>query len=368
MENSPEQKDTLKYKVRIQEKDYGPYSNTQLKDLIAKHKISLSDPCLNVEKNIWTYVGDVEDLVEIVPVKPKIDLMLPKYYTLKQDENKAYGPYNKGQIISKIKTRELSFYSYIFHQNGTDWERVKDSAEFKSFLPKLPFIEGQNAVNEKPENLFSGQRGVELEDIAPLAQSLVPLDEKTESFDAPKWVFEKNEIFPLTYRYHEIIKMLNSAIITFDHKIKIADKKEFNAIRYIPEFKYERILEFTEKSDTIPEGLVAHHPGRAFVRCSFYGAAVVKYQDKQLHGICNDISAGGCFIELRPMPGYLAKDENIMVKILPGDIPLTFEVKAIIRVVVTKGTKGIGVSFIDLPSKKVEDINNYIQQFFAKIK
>lgn len=88
----------------------------------------------------------------------------------------------------------------------------------------------------------------------------------------------------------------------------MADKKEFNAIRYISEFKYERILEFTEKSDTIPEGLVAHHPGRAFVRCSFYGAAVVKYQDKQLHGVCNDISAGGCFIELRPMPGYLVKD------------------------------------------------------------
>lgn len=60
--------------------------------------------------------------------------------------------------------------------------------------------------------------------------------------------------------------------------------------------------------------------------------------------------------------------ENIRVKILPGDIPLTFEVKAIIRVVVNKGTKGIGVSFIDLPSKKVEIINNYIQQFFAKIK
>jgi len=161
----------------------------------------------------------------------------------------------------------------------------------------------------------------------------------------------------------EILKLVQDGKISKKDKIKKIWDKQWSEIQDIYEFNTTTIRKVVDIGGLKVEKIFVQ---RQYARAAYFSPVQMKGEGIEFRGTCTSISLGGCFVE-SSVADIQVKDK-LMLKFMPGAIPLEFEVEAEVVCILPKRPQGIGLKFIGLEPKISEEIKNFVDRFAKKMK
>ncbi|MBF0207391.1 MAG: PilZ domain-containing protein [Oligoflexia bacterium] len=364
------------YIIQVKKRNYGPLSKEEVLFFLHKKQISLNTFAYSLDNRQWMMLGDFEEFSDQLPPKPLSNIEKKIFYLYQKDKDgkdgkdgKVLGPYTKSEILTKLNSVEITFFDYVFPEDLGNWVLIKQIPAFSPCLPEkplqIPVIERERANAQELQELVATDR----EALLPVSPSS-PVSEDSVlcvSVDGhgdlliknnPDWMIERGERTLGPYRYLEIVKMLQKSIIAQNCKIKHASEDVWRLLADVREFDTSVIKKILSDKVQDASKLFIH---RKFKRTSYLGPASIMYLGKLYRGTCTSISEGGCFVELRPSDFQLHKE--IVVKIMPGTVPLSIEAKAKIVSINERSPRGIGMKFLELKHVQNEEIRRFVDKY-----
>ncbi|MBF0313194.1 MAG: DUF4339 domain-containing protein [Oligoflexia bacterium] len=367
--------------VQIKDRNYGPLDHAGMVRFFQRKILTLHSCVYRIKEKQWSLLGELVDFTDLLPAKPQ--RMIEKRNIFISVGDRVSGPYSKSDIASRVSDGDLSIFDYVLIEEEGRWRCIKDLPIFLNLIPKIPTVipvlEGPGPEQLRPNDAdldipdlkipptgdeedreVADSRDDEVEEgIENVEESGVLGEDKNLTIkNDPVWMVEKGDKTLGPYRYLEIIKMLQKNSITQNNKIRRKDEQKWRPLSDIGEFHSNIVKKISSQKDKDASKLFVQ---RKYKRTSYLGPATVTYNGKLYRGTCTSISEGGCFIELRPSDFQLHKE--IMIKIMPGTVPLAIEARAKIVSINERSPRGIGVKFIGVNEDQAGLIRKFVEKF-----
>ena len=276
--------------------------------------------------------------------------LISKNFTLFVN-NKTLGPFSFNKIITLLEEGKIHVGQYIYDHETSAWALVGDIEIFKEFAPERPIIMPEVARYYTYEDMQVQGPFRKLEIIKRLDGQEINLFNFIYAAGEDTWVRLKD--------HKDFVKIApNIPSLTPTSTSKKIGPIEATVTGFPVPIHMKKDMGFKDKSKKWEKM-------RKFKRSPFSAPVSVQYGDNIYPGFVTEIGVGGCFVEFNWR--QLERDDEVILKIMPGIVPLSLECRARTASFVAKGKKGAGFEFINLSKEKGMEIQKFVEKFAQKL-
>lgn len=135
-----------KYFVFIETKYYGPLNEAEVRNLISKYKISISNFMYDMEMENISMIGEHKSFEDLLPKKPKDSFLTHSYILIKNDGLDI--TYTYDDLKTALRNNEISVYNYVYIPSSKQVKRICDIETLAGACPEPP-LESPTSVEDK---------------------------------------------------------------------------------------------------------------------------------------------------------------------------------------------------------------------------
>jgi hypothetical protein len=343
-------------------KYFGPLTNDELKILLRKYKISLSNFIWSEDTQNWKMIGEIEEFKSFLPQTPTMSTDLPCFYIY---TNKSIqGPITFEEVKQRLRNHTLSYYDFVLLAGSKEWKRLKN---FNEFYTKEIYPPALMEKNFKIDERVLPKKELDFELAKEDSKSEVTSYKKRkegsgfEISNKEEWYikFGDDEIGPL--KFTDASKMIKDSKVSKSDYIRKIHEKKWQKISEVYEYNVKTTLKTVQTSEGQVEKIFVT---RSSPRVTYYSMCAIESNQKVINGVCSSISAGGCFIETNG--SKFTVGQRIIVTIKPGAIPITIKAHAEVSAILEKKPKGLGIKFIEISINAKKEIEGFVDKFLTK--